>query len=78
MLQHFLSVLSRGTISSATFSNLNKEQKYLMLLSRNRENLKNILLSVYGNKEAVDDDLVEVRWFIVINSVSKFLHNFLG
>lgn len=62
----------------AIFSNLNKEQKYLMLLSRNRENLKNILLSVYGNKEAVDDDLVEVRWFIVINSVSNLLHNFLG
>ena len=32
-----------------------------------RENLRNVLLSVYGNKENVDDELVEVRtkcfWF---------------
>lgn len=62
----------------AIFSNLNKEQNYLILLSQNRENLKNVLLSVYGNKEAVDDELVEVRWFVVITSVSNFLHNFLG
>eukprot|EP00268_Persea_americana_P017753 TRINITY_DN185_c0_g2_i2.p1 TRINITY_DN185_c0_g2~~TRINITY_DN185_c0_g2_i2.p1 ORF type:complete len:226 (-),score=56.13 TRINITY_DN185_c0_g2_i2:2443-3120(-) len=27
---------------------------------KQRENLKNVLLSVYGNKEAVDDDLVEI------------------
>ncbi|XP_078181793.1 alpha/beta-Hydrolases superfamily protein [Carex rostrata] len=27
---------------------------------KQRENLKNILISVYGNKEAVDDDLVEI------------------
>ncbi|XP_020091000.1 uncharacterized protein LOC109711998 isoform X2 [Ananas comosus] len=27
---------------------------------KDRENLKNILLSVYGNKEAVDDDLIEI------------------
>lgn len=27
---------------------------------RQRENLKNILLSVYGNKESVDDELVEI------------------
>jgi hypothetical protein len=27
----------------------------------NRDNLKDILLSVYGNKDAVDDELVEVR-----------------
>jgi hypothetical protein len=26
-----------------------------------RENLKNVLQSIYGNKEAVDDELIEVR-----------------
>lgn len=25
-----------------------------------RDNLRNILLSVYGNKESVDEDLIEV------------------
>lgn len=50
-----------------------------MLLSWNRENLKNILLSVYGNKEAVDDELIEVRWYIVIKfCIIFFYYHFPG
>lgn len=30
-----------------------------------RDNLRNILLSVYGNKESVDDELVEVEFFSI-------------
>ncbi|KAK6129616.1 hypothetical protein DH2020_036626 [Rehmannia glutinosa] len=33
---------------------------YLFDRVRQRENLRNVLLSVYGNKESVDDDLVEI------------------
>ncbi|PIA47005.1 hypothetical protein AQUCO_01400014v1 [Aquilegia coerulea] len=33
---------------------------------KQRENLRNILLSVYGNKEAVDEILVEVKYHSVI------------
>ncbi|XP_020575816.1 pheophytinase, chloroplastic [Phalaenopsis equestris] len=41
--------LKQRTIASAIFENVKK-----------RENLKNILLSVYGNKESVDGDLIEI------------------
>lgn len=37
-----------------------KEKSQLCFLDFCRENLRNALLSVYGNKEYVDDDLVEV------------------
>lgn len=30
-----------------------------------RDNLRNILLSVYGNKESVDEELVEVEFFSI-------------
>ncbi|XP_051123547.1 pheophytinase, chloroplastic isoform X5 [Andrographis paniculata] len=33
---------------------------YLFDRVRERDNLKNVLLSVYGNKESVDEDLVEI------------------
>ncbi|KAL0326385.1 UNVERIFIED_CONTAM: hypothetical protein Sradi_5207800 [Sesamum radiatum] len=33
---------------------------YLFDRVRQRENLRNVLLSVYGNKESVDEDLVEI------------------
>lgn len=32
---------------------------------KNRDNLKNVLQSVYTNKEAVDDELVEVTIFLI-------------
>ena len=32
---------------------------------KNRDNLKNVLQSVYTNKEAVDDELVEVTTFLI-------------
>lgn len=32
---------------------------------KNRDNLKNVLQSVYTNKEAVDDELVEVTIFFI-------------
>lgn len=35
----------------------------------NRENLKNILLSVYGNKESVDEDLIEVTEITLIDAI---------
>lgn len=42
-------LLKQRGISSALFDRV-----------KQRDNLKNILLSVYGNKEAVDDELVEI------------------
>ncbi|KAK8950742.1 hypothetical protein KSP39_PZI004654 [Platanthera zijinensis] len=42
-------LLNQRIIASAIFENVKK-----------RENLYNILLSVYGNKEAVDEDLIEI------------------
>lgn len=37
-----------------------KGKNEIRVLDFCRENLRNALLSVYGNKEYVDDDLVEV------------------
>ncbi|URD84465.1 alpha/beta hydrolase fold [Musa troglodytarum] len=42
-------LLSQRVIASALFERV-----------KQRENLKNILLSVYGNKDAVDEDLIEI------------------
>ncbi|PKU60863.1 pheophytinase, chloroplastic isoform X1 [Dendrobium catenatum] len=42
-------LLKQRSIASAIFENVKK-----------RENLKNILLSVYGNKESVDEDLIAI------------------
>ncbi|CAL9206976.1 unnamed protein product [Musa hybrid cultivar] len=43
-------LLSQRVIASALFERV----------KQSRENLKNILLSVYGNKDAVDEDLIEI------------------
>jgi hypothetical protein len=37
---------------------------------KNRDNLKNVLQSVYSNKEAVDDELVEVTVFLIKPSIT--------
>jgi hypothetical protein len=37
---------------------------------KNRDNLKNVLQSVYTNKEAVDDELVEVTVFLIKPSIT--------
>ncbi|CAH9113465.1 unnamed protein product [Cuscuta europaea] len=42
-------LLKQNAIASAIFSRVKK-----------RENVRNILLSVYGNKDSVDDELVEI------------------
>lgn len=42
-------LLNQRSVASAIFNRV-----------KQRENLKNILLSVYGNKESVDEDLVEI------------------
>lgn len=42
---------------------MRKEGNKLYVLDFCRETLRNVLLSVYGNKEHVDEDLVEVIKF---------------
>lgn len=49
LLWFFDFLLKQKGIASALFGRV-----------KERENLKNILLSVYGNKESVDDDLIEI------------------
>ena len=64
MLQQSLSVLERGTIFSFIHDIWkSKRNESKMLCPSCRDNLRNILLSVYGNKESVDEELVEVLLF---------------
>lgn len=47
------------------------KRKTKIVLLKCRENLRNVLSSVYGNKESVDDELVEViPCFLVILLIS--------
>ncbi|KAL5727228.1 hypothetical protein ACHQM5_000447 [Ranunculus cassubicifolius] len=45
-------LLNQRSIASAIFGRV-----------KQRESLRNVLISVYGNKSAVDDELVEVNWY---------------
>lgn len=65
---------NRGIIATRSYSFISevKNRKGFIFSSQNRENLKSILLSVYGNKEAVDEELIEV------NSLVRFLLSFLS
>ena len=45
---------------------------YILIPELKQGNLKNILMSVYGNKDAVDDELVEVNTLCISRAITKF------